>query len=217
MIKKILTFIIISIFFLPQLSKAQDFQGLNNIGKINTEITYLKNDLLQLDIFAQDFQVPVLGVSFQLQYSENLKFISYEPGEFLEIGGDPFYLVKDREDLQKVIFGSTLKSEDFYPMGSGLIASIIFEDQDSSKTTSLVFNKAVVSTEDEVRQDLDYINWQNIEINEEGEIIKKFTSATASYETVQDKKKKRAILLLFIGIIVASVLMFVLPNFLFKK
>ena len=73
------------------------------MGEIALESEFLDGDLLKISAVAGDMMQPVLGIAFNLNFDgENLDFLKYEPGEFLERGGDPFYLVKDEENKTKI-------------------------------------------------------------------------------------------------------------------
>ena len=59
---------------------------------------FLDGDILKISVWAENISSPTLGIAFHLKYEgDNLGFLKYLPGEFLEKGGDPFYLVKNDE------------------------------------------------------------------------------------------------------------------------
>lgn len=131
------------------------------LGSVYMSGESLNGDLLKLSINAKDFIKPVLGIAFHLNYDlEKLSFLRYEPGDFLEKGGDPFYLVEDREDKGKIIFGETLRRGDNFPQGSGALAMIYFQKKEKGEY-NFEFEQGVVSTLDEVRQDLDRVTFEN--------------------------------------------------------
>ena len=120
----------------------------------------LDGDLFQLSILSKDLTTPTLGIAFHLIYEKDrLAFLRYEPGDFLEKGGDHFYLVKNDVSGDKIIFGETLRRNDTFPVGSGLIANLYFQILDGDKF-NFEFKNGVVSTLDTVRQDIDKIVWE---------------------------------------------------------
>ncbi|PIR54616.1 hypothetical protein COU74_04990 [Candidatus Peregrinibacteria bacterium CG10_big_fil_rev_8_21_14_0_10_36_19] len=131
------------------------------IGKIQMSHSFLDRDLIEISVNAKDLSKQVLGIAFNLKYDENLAFLKYEPGNFLEQGGDPFYLVHDNG---KIIFGETLRRNDEFPSGSGEVAKFVFEVKKGEKF-QFDFEKGVVSTPETVQQDLDGIKWENLVAN----------------------------------------------------
>lgn len=135
-------------------------------GSMYMEGLKLDGDLFQLSVFSKDLVSPTLGIAFHLNYEKDkLAFLKYEAGEFLEVGGDPFYLVKNDVSGDKILFGETLRRNDSFPMGSGLVANFYFQilEEDNFK---FEFLNGSVSTLDTVRQDLDKINWENFTFGE---------------------------------------------------
>ena len=130
-------------------------------GKVYMEAQSLDGDILQLSIKSEDMITPVLGIAFHLLYDkETLYFLKYEPGNFLERGGDPFYLVKNNQD--KIIYGETLRRDDSFPVGEGVIAKFYFQILEDG-VYKFLFENGVVSTLDTTRQDIDRIAWENLE------------------------------------------------------
>ncbi len=130
---------------------------------------FLNGDLLRISVIAEDVEAPVLGISFYLKYeSENVSFLKYEPGEFLERGGDPFYLVQNKELVEKIIFGETLRRNDAFPIGGGKVADFYFQILNEGEFNFL-FEKGIVSTLNHVRQDLDLISWEDLSLGREDE------------------------------------------------
>jgi len=136
-----------------------DSENIN--GTIFMQGERLDSDIFKLSIAAKEFTTPVLGIAFHLLYGKNkLAFLKYEPGDFLERGGDPFYLVKNDEDLNKIVFGETLRKNDTFPIGDGIISTLYFQVLDG-EDFNFEFNNGVISTLDTVRQDMDLISWEN--------------------------------------------------------
>ena len=134
-------------------------------GKVYMQGEFLDGDILKISVWSENISSPTLGIAFHLKYEgDKLGFLKYLPGEFLEKGGDPFYLVKNDEIKSRVIFGETLRRENSFPVGSGKITDFYFqiinEDQFSFK-----FDNAVVSTLETIRQDLDNVLFEDFEIN----------------------------------------------------
>lgn len=141
------------------------------MGSVYIEQEFLDGDILEISVFARDMAMPVLGLAFHLKYeSGKLKFLKYEPGEFLERGGDPFYLVQNSEEKSEIVFGETLRRNDSFPLGEGLISVFYFQivEQDA---LNFSFENGVVSTLDTVRQDIDKIVWENLRLDKNGEKI----------------------------------------------
>jgi len=133
------------------------------MGEMALEGEFLDGNLLKISIVAGDMMQPVLGIAFNLNFeSEDLDFLKYEPGEFLERGGDPFYLVKNEES--RVIFGETLRREDSFPVGRGIVAEFYFQILEENEFNFSFYN-GVVSTLDVVRQDIDKILWEDLVVS----------------------------------------------------
>lgn len=124
---------------------------------------FINGDLLKVSAVIQNIKDNVLGTAFRLKYDEKLDFLRYEPGDFLEAGGDPFYLVKNEENVQEIVFGQTLRREDDYPIGSGKLVDFYFQIKEEGEF-NFYFEKGVVSTWDTVRQDLSEIEWKSFKV-----------------------------------------------------
>ena len=127
---------------------------------------FLNHDIFQVSVRGEGFEMPILGVSFYLEFDpEALAFLRYEPGGFLERGGDPFYLVKEvfgsGAALGKVVFGETLRRNDDFPIGDGDFAHFYFQEiaPGDDVVYELGFSNGVVSTLDTVRQDIDRVKF----------------------------------------------------------
>ena len=139
------------------------------VQKVSIKGFFLDHDIVKISIFAANMQTPVLGLAFHLNYdSETLAFLRYDPGDFLEKGGDPFYLVSTAATTTanattgELIFGETLRRDDSFPIGNGEIASFYFQELDfSQEKYSFEFENGVVSTLDTVRQDIDNVQFEN--------------------------------------------------------
>lgn len=129
------------------------------LGKFYMESEFLNGDLLKISVNSENLSVPVIGVAFHLQYDfEKLTFLKYEPGNFLEIGGDPFYLVENDELAGKLVFGETLRRDDDFPLGGDKVVDFYFQILEEDEF-GFEFLNGIVSSIDEVRQDLDQIEW----------------------------------------------------------
>lgn len=157
MMKKLL--IMILLLALPMESaygQEMDFAA-ETMGEVSMSGSRLDEDILKLSVQVEQIGSPVLGTAFHLLYPEdNLAFLRYQPGEFLERGGDPFYLVKD--DGGRIYFGQTLRSDDRFPIGKGLVVDFYFQILREA-AADLSFENGVISTLDTVRQDLNNIDW----------------------------------------------------------
>ncbi|MFA6918377.1 MAG: hypothetical protein WC285_06175 [Candidatus Gracilibacteria bacterium] len=130
-------------------------------GTMYMEGKRLDSDLFQLSISAKEMTTPVLGIAFHVSYDgQKLAFLKYDPGEFLERGGDPFYLVKNDETAMEIILGETLRKDDSFPVGDGSVVTLYFQVLDGEQF-DFKFKNGVVSTLDTVRQDIDKISWED--------------------------------------------------------
>lgn len=156
-------------------------------GRVYIEIEHLDHDILKMTVKCEGIETPVLGTAFHLEYQNNLlHFLRYDPGTFLEQGGDPFYIVSDNDG--KVIFGETLRRDDNFPSGEGDIVSIFFQKDASYSDESVIefkFKNGVVSGIDETRQDIDKINFEDFSSvkNEVVEVADLATETQASILT----------------------------------
>lgn len=154
-------------------------------GSIDMQAQPLDHDILKISVMSIDMSTPVLGVAFHLNYEGGkIKFLKYEPGDFLEQGGDPFYLVQNDEKKNQIIFGETLRRNNKFPTGSGKVADFYFQ---IVKKGPLNFNlkQGAVSTLDTVRQDIDKIVWNDLSLDKNG---KKITDEILS-ETLNSGQK----------------------------
>lgn len=141
------------------------------IGTVSMSHEFLDGDILKISVHASDMVMPILGLAFHLNYDgEKIKFLKYEPGEFLERGGDPFYLVQNDERKNEIIFGETLRRNDNFPLGEGPVADFYFQIS-KKDAMNFEFKNGVVSTLDVVRQDIDEIVWENLRLDKNGRKI----------------------------------------------
>ncbi|MFA6305694.1 MAG: hypothetical protein WC651_03110 [Candidatus Gracilibacteria bacterium] len=145
-------------------------------GRIFIEKNFADDDLLKISVYAKDVFSPVIGVSFHLKYeSKKISFVKYEAGEFLENGGEPFYLVKDSPEKNKIYFGETLKKGDMFPANGGKIVDFYFkifdyavtslaESGDNSKIL-FSFSNGNVSAMDNGAEKMKNIKFENSEID----------------------------------------------------
>lgn len=136
-----------------------------NIPSVSLNGEFLDGDLIKISAVANNIIDPIIGAAFHLLYeNEKVAFLKYEPGEFFETGGDPFYLVQNNENLNKIIFGETLRRDDVFPTGSGKIANFYFQILDG-ENFNFQFENGVLSTLDTVKQDLSQISWEEINLD----------------------------------------------------
>ncbi len=132
-------------------------------GTVEMHGSFMDGDLLKVAVNAKDLVSPILGISFHLKFDpEKLSLLRYEPGNFLERGGDPFYLVQVVES--EIIFGETLRRDDSFPFGEGDVVHFYFQILKGDEF-KFEFENGVVSTLDTVRQDLGNVQWQNLDLN----------------------------------------------------
>jgi len=148
-------------------------------GTVYLNGEFLNHDIVHITAHMEGLQTPVLGVAFHLRYDpEILSFLRYDPGEFLERGGDPFYLVSASKssvnmEAGDLVFGETLRRNDDFPVGDGAVAEFYFQELGPSDEAiyEFSFENGVVSTLDTVRQDLDGIKFVDLVLNEVDEGI----------------------------------------------
>ncbi|MBI4975145.1 hypothetical protein HZC20_00560 [Candidatus Peregrinibacteria bacterium] len=170
--KYILLFILFFLIYsFNAFAKAPDesdrlIDALEPAGKIYMQQEKIDKDIFKISVLAQDFAEPVLGLSFHLIYeNDKASFLRYEPGDFLEKGGDPIYLVKNNSTNHSIIFGETLRKNDNFPVGKGIIAYFYFQVLDNSENLLLKFYNGSVSGIDSTKQDIKHIYWQNLDLN----------------------------------------------------
>jgi hypothetical protein len=130
------------------------------IGRVQMLPQFQNGNLVRIEVKVADLLSPVLGAAFHLNYDvDSLAFLRYEPGDFFERGGDPFYLVTGENGV--IIFGETLRREDEFPLGEGSLVVFYFQVLKEGKT-ELRFEKGVLSTLDSVRQDLINVTWEDL-------------------------------------------------------
>lgn len=159
--------------------------GADAKGSIDMQAEPLDHDILKISVMSIDMSTPVLGLAFHLNYEGGkIKFLKYEPGDFLEQGGDPFYLVQNDAEKNQIVFGETLRRDNKFPKGGGKIADFYFQ---IAKKEPLNFNfkQGAVSTLDTVRQDIDKIVWNDLSLDKNG---KKITDEILS-ETLNSGQK----------------------------
>lgn len=142
---------------------------LDYMGIVKMESEFLDGDILKISVLAEEMQTPVLGLAFNLKFNkENVAFLKYQPGNFLERGGDPFYLVTNNDENGKIVFGETLRRKDDFPIGTGRVADFYFQIREENGL-KFTFENGVVSTLDTVRQDIEKIIWEDLSIDKNGD------------------------------------------------
>lgn len=152
--------------------EVEDEQAL--AGRIHIQSLFLNGNIIKISVVADSVVVPTVGLAFHLKYEkEKVYFLKYEPGEFLEDGGDPFYLVQNDNEKGKIIFGETLRRDDRFPIGGKNVVDFYFQiiDEniwDSGNLLKFEFERGVLSTLDVIRQDIQNIKWENLYLDEDG-------------------------------------------------
>lgn len=138
-------------------------------GAVFIEGDFINQDIFKLSVHTRDVKNTVIGVAFDLRFEQGkVLFLKYEPGDFLEVGGDPIYLVKSDLVNGRIVFGETLTREDKFPSGDGKVADFYFQVKDGvdyeevQGNLSFRFERGTVSTFNEIRQDLDQIVWKDL-------------------------------------------------------
>lgn len=171
----------------------------------------MDGDLLRVSALISDVEDKVLGTAFHLQYDENLDFLRYGPGDFLEAGGDPFYLVKNEENVREIVFGQTLRREDEYPSGGGKLADFYFQIKQEGEF-KFSFEQGVVSTFDTVRQDLTKIEWKNLELARPQEEKVVFNSTDPAANVLETKFPVENALWTVLGLLILAVTFFLIKK-----
>jgi hypothetical protein len=152
-----------------QSTDGQEFEAGNN-GKVFLEGEFLDHDILKITAKISDIETPVLGLAFHLKYDHSLlSFLRYDPGDFLERGGDPFYLVSGgkAEETGEIIYGETLRRDASFPVGEGIISVFYFQQIATDVKYEFHFFNGVVSTLDTVRQDISGIKFIDLVLGTE--------------------------------------------------
>ncbi len=162
----VLLVIIFSSVIYLRTSLANDFSDNgdfdNYVGRVFMSAEFPDEELLRIAVKADEMAVPVLGIAFHLEYdSEDIAFLRYLPGDFLERGGSPFYIVRPLPEENKIIFGETLRHDDSFPVGSGDIAYFDFQIL-SGDEWDFRFDRGVLSGTDTPRQDIDKVLWEDL-------------------------------------------------------
>lgn len=164
--KKILTIILLTFSIIFSVN-AEEFEAYTAVVGMNGE--FLDEEIVRVSVNVSDLINPVIGGAFHLIFEKDrLDFLKYEPGDFFEMGGDPFYLVKEA-GAGEVIFGTTLKRGSDFPLGNGKIADFYFQKIKDEQEYKFDFTHGVLSTFDTVRQDLDRIDWQGFVLKKDDE------------------------------------------------
>ena len=157
-------------------------QNVEQNGKVYMKLDLMDHDILKLSVLADAVQTPVVGLAFHLKYEkEKLYFLKYEPGEFLEDGGDPFYMVQNNPEKGEVVFGETLRRDDRFPVGGKEIVNFYFQTNEETlwknEVIKFEFERPVISTIDTVRQDISGVAWENLFSDKNG--INRWTQSNA--------------------------------------
>lgn len=186
-------------------------------GVVDMEAKALDGDILKISVVSIDMKKPVLGMAFHLNYDPGkVRFLKYEPGDFLEQGGDPFYLVQNDEKKKEIIFGETLRRDDKFPVDGGKIVDFYFQ---VSKKQAMNFNfkQGAVSTMDTVRQDIDRIEWRDLRLDKNG---RKIVDMTAENDVDMAKSVESSVvnlpenfwLMVAMGVVICGLLAYVFIN-----
>jgi hypothetical protein len=175
-------------------TEASDFWGISDIEfeneKKDSTLTtvfltheFLEKEVLKITINVKNAVTPIIGAAFHLGFDlKKLDFLKYVPGDFLEKGGDPMYLITQKSN--KIIFGETLTSKDNLPVGEGEMAELYFQIKEE-KPYNFSFENAVLSTLDTVMQDIEEVDWIDYEISDT--IQKTEIFDTTTQENILDK------------------------------
>jgi hypothetical protein len=146
-------------------------EDVDTMGQVDMHAESLDHDILKISVMSIDMSTPVLGLAFHLNYDDDkIKFLKYESGNFLEQGGDPFYLVQNDEKKNEIIFGETLRRDDKFPIGGGKVVDFYFQVA-KREPMNFNFKQGAVSTLDTVRQDIDKIIWNDLSLDKDGKKI----------------------------------------------
>ncbi|MFA6992416.1 MAG: hypothetical protein WC269_04025 [Candidatus Gracilibacteria bacterium] len=212
--KFVLLFVLVFVFYLGgNPLYAQD----ENDGRVYLGEEFLDGNILRVSVFAENVEEPVLGIAFHLIYdSENVAFLRYDPGQFLERGGDPFYLVQNTPESGEIFFGSTLRRDDNFPLGGDKVVDFYFQILTDGEF-NFSFKNGVISTLDVVRQDLSSVLWEDavFERGNSEQIVFSSGGKTSIFPVVDADKKSFIIPVFIVSIAVLSA--FLLIYFLKKQ
>lgn len=192
-----------------------DFEEIEQ-GKVFMTGEFLNGDLLKVSVDVEEMLTPILGMAFHLNYEgDRLAFLKYEPGNFLEKGGDPFYLVKNVENKSEIVFGETLRRNDAFPLGKGRIVDFYFEII-GEREFQFKFDRGVVSTLNVVRQDIDRVIWEDLDLKEGLKKANIASSTTQVYSPVftTSLSSSKGLISLIVGLVLMACVGF---YFLFKN
>ncbi len=211
----VLCFASLAVFFLGNVLQAdayifgdwQEGEEDLSMGDVFLEGRFLDSNLILVSVIVEDMRAPVLGIAFHLDYdAKALAFLRYDPGDFLETGGDPFYLVSNDELKEKIFFGETLRREDNFPLGGGKVADFYFQILEEGEF-SFEFENAVISTLDVVRQDISNISWNDLLTSRESApSIQDVEGLSDGNEQLKDSVLSIRLDYLLIGILIISFL-----------
>lgn len=209
--KKIICFILAFVCFWNA-AAAEEPEVVDYVGRVFMNAEFLDGDILKISVLASDMISPVLGIAFYLAYDgDKLAFLRYEPGQFLERGGDPFYLVQNNDVGKKIIFGETLRRDDSFPVGGDGIVDFYFQIL-VDEEFDFLFERGVISTLDVVRQDIAPILWEDLLVGREGEIPVSYkNNFTVNVSEGKDSLgfSSAVYVFLIIGIMGAGILLFI--------
>lgn len=158
--KKILGVMIILIFAGLGATSAAEISDLRTGVLMKGKV--LKDDKIKVDVEIKGVLTPVLGTAFHLNYDDNLKFLKYAKGDFLEKGGKPTYLLKNNQEFRELIFGQTLKKTDDFPLDDGKLVSFYFTVKEKAGEYRFFFDRGVVSALNNGRKNIQGIYWRNL-------------------------------------------------------
>lgn len=186
-------------------------------GVVDMEAEPLDHDILKISLMSIDMAKPVLGLAFHLDYEDKkVKFLKYVPGDFLEKGGNPFYLVQNDEKKKEIIFGETLRRGNKFPSGDGKVADLYFQIS-KKEPMNFHFKQGAVSTMDTLRQDIDKIVWNDLSLDNNGhkitdDILSGQISNTKNGETNSMNLSANFELMLGMGIVIVGLLGWIFVN-----
>lgn len=163
--KKIACFTIIALILsFAQVTAAQvTFSPAPSEGgqeKVYLTVLPHEQNLIEVQIFGKDILSPILGLAFDLNFDNQLlAYAKYQPGSFLETGGQPIYLISQATDQSgRLIVGLSLKRGDSLPKGSGQFMSIFFKILKSGQS-SMQFSNVSLASLDIQKKNLDNVSW----------------------------------------------------------
>lgn len=148
---------LLTIFFLA--GNVLIAKSLENDKQIALEI-FKHPETIEVKVWAKNINQPILGIAFDLQFDQNIaSYEKYSPGNFLEQGGTPIYLISPtKNNPGTLVVGISLRRGDSLPQGSGQLISFFFKPKKSGQS-ALSFHNVSLASLDIKKRTIEDVNW----------------------------------------------------------